>query len=876
MDMLTLEDVQQFDWVGSLAKTGFVVLLLIVAYCLVALAWRVLGIVHLVRRKTVLLEITPLAFSDKTLQATESLFVALYGLGMSRTFTERLFNKRIAFVTSIRSNKSGGIRFSIECPKEHTETVVSLIYSYLPDAKVVASKPDALLDATLKNRIFEFKQTRPYALPFKSYDQLIDRDPVGYLTSAMSKLDDNEQIIYQIVIAPERVRNAKRINKKLLRNDAVLATLIEGKSVGAPILGLISTVCLGMIDLVSTIADNGQSRRYVTQSKTRELEHRRGAAQGMHPSRMISTFEREDIEPVHNKLSSPLFRTAVRVYVESGSKDTIRSKRAAISSALSLYATKYQSLVLKRRKFLLGERVLSWQFTKGLPDIAGSPMYLSSAELAALWHFPNSQSAKSENIVKSLSKTLEAPLALKNGTKLDILFGENRHQGVSTPIGLTFDERQRHMLVIGGTGNGKTTLMKYQIVQDIQAGKGVAVIDPHGDLAEELLRYIPEGRIKDVIYFNPDDRSYPIGVNLIELPQGVSGDSLLSAKDFVADMIVSLMRKTFSNDGTGGHRIERHLRNAALTAMTVEDSTIFTILDLLTDKDYRKPIVEALEQDWLKRYWQKEFGRGSAWQQVKAMGGVTDKIDRYHASAAAERVLSQPKSTINFDEILDGKILICNLAKGLIGEDTSEVLGIAVLTQLQLAAYRRIRKPQSERKPFFVYVDEFQNFATISFTEMLSEARKYKLFLTMAEQSTQQQSDEQLTNIILNNVGTLVSFRTGSPADEQLLRPYLGERYIDRGGLVALPAYNFYARIVSDVPQEPLSGMTMLLKDNGSELIAGRVKESSRALYATKYVEPAPMPQPTTETNTKQQTYPTKRRSQQTSKKQHYTPRKKK
>jgi hypothetical protein len=419
----------------------------------------------------------------------------------------------------------------------------------------------------------------------------------------------------------------------------------------------------------------------------------------------------------------------------------------------------------------------------------------------------------------------------------DVVLGNNVHRSVSTKIGLTAQEREKHAFIVGGTGSGKTTLLKYAIVQDIKNGKGVAVLDPHGDLAQELLELIPKERIKDVIYFNPSDISYPIGLNLLEIPEGLTGDELLKAKDFITEMVVSIMRKTFSSDGTGGHRIEYILRNAVLTALSVKDATLFTVYDLLTDKNYRKLIVDNLEQDWLRNFWKNEYSTAGDYQQVKMMGGVTAKIGRYHTSVSAERILEQPKSTINFDDILDGKILICNLAKGKIGEDTSEIFGISILTQLQLAAYRRIEQERPNRRPFYAYVDEFQNFATTSFVEMLSEARKYKLFLIMAEQTTAQQNDDNMVNIIINNTGTIICFKSNSLADErQMLHLFKG---IESGEISNLPAYSFYAKLSGGLePQPPISGVTIVLDEEGDKNIAKAVIAASRANYAKRYVAP--------------------------------------
>ena len=219
---------------------------------------------------------------------------------------------------------------------------------------------------------------------------------------------------------------------------------------------------------------------------------------------------------------------------------------------------------------------------------------------------------------------------------------------------------------------------------------------------------------------------------------------------------------------------------------------------------------------------------------MKMAAGITAKIGRFLFSASAKQILEQPKSTIDFDEIINsGKILICNFSKGLLGEDTSELFGITVLAKLQLASLRRARVSQSERRHFYLYVDEFQNFATTSFVQMLSESRKYKMFMVMAEQSTSQQKDQQMVSIILANVGTVISFRSGNPEDERLLLPLFAP-YITQGEMCNLPAFNFYAKLSAIKPQEPLSGQTLLLEDDGSAEVARRAVELSRESFAKK------------------------------------------
>lgn len=292
--------------------------------------------------------------------------------------------------------------------------------------------------------------------------------------------------------------------------------------------------------------------------------------------------------------------------------------------------------------------------------------------------------------------------------------GVNKHHNSETLIGLTDQERERHQYVIGGTGSGKTTMLQYQIVQDIKNGKGVAVIDPHGDMAETLLRHTPPERIKDVIYFNPDDLAYPIGLNLLELDEKLSDDDLLREKDLITETVVSIFRKIFSDDDSGGHRIEYMLRNVVQTALTQKHATLFTVYNLINDPTYRKSVVKTLDDENLKHFWRNEFGKAGGMQQVKMAAGITSKIGRFLFSASAKRILEQEKSTIDFDDIINSKkILICNFSKGLLGEDTSELLGIMVIAKFQLASLRRVRIDQSDRTPYYLYVDEFQNLSLI-------------------------------------------------------------------------------------------------------------------------------------------------------------------
>lgn len=721
------------------------------------------------KQKKIFIEITPPHGTSKTPEAMEQLFNILYSAGATQKFKHKLLRRNNIFSLEVTSTRQEGVRYVIGTSEREADSIERSIAAFLSNSRVKRID-DPLFEKTAFTKVKEFKQTRHFALPIRTLATFEQHDPIAYITGAMNRLSDSEQVTLQIVISPARVRN--------------MAAIVD---------------------------------RY-------------------HEFYKVSNA-------THNKGYGHLFRSELRVRIVSSSSKNKEERLHGIESAITSFSIPKVQSLKARYNFPQGlrGRFREWAFVHRMPSLfTRNSNVFSSLELANLYHFPASNT-RADNLVVSLSRTLAPPLSIVNNTDYDIVLGRNFHRGIYTNIGLTAKEREKHVFIIGGTGNGKTTMLEYALIQDIKRGKGVAVVDPHGDLAESLLSSIPKDREKDVIYFNPDDLSYPIGLNLLELTPGLDEEDALRERDLVTESVVSIFRKIFSEDDSGGHRIEYVLRNAIHTALTIENPTLFTIYDLLNDPSYRKKIVSKLENKDLKNFWRNEMGKAGGMQQVKMVAGITAKTGRFLFSASAKRILEQPKSTINFDEILNGKILICNFSKGLVGEDTSELFGIAVLAKLQLAALRRARLSQEERIPFYLYVDEFQNFATPSFTQMLSEARKYKLFLTMAEQSTSQQDDYRMVDVILANVGTVISFRSGNPSDEKKLLPYF-RPYLEEGDIASLPSFNFYIRISAVKIQEAFSGETVLRALSTNARKSKDIVKLSRQNYAIKFGENRPAP----------------------------------
>ena len=814
--------------------------LIILIIGLVILTWFVFLVLrsifnrrHLLRRDMVWLEITPPVNIAKTPEATEQLFSVIHGTRATRQLKDKLYDRSPVMSFEIVSTRKDGVRYLLQIEASRSKNIQKAITSYIPDSKV----KEIERSTSDVDEVIDFKETGHYVLPLTLTSVVEQHDPLSYVTGAMTKLNDDEEITLQIVATPIRLREADILSHKILGNENILQQ-VSGRQL--TVLGrftsIFGKVSSGLTDLAGEVymgTTYGHKDYY--NSKARGAQQQAHITKHDRPARTLSAFELELMETMHQKVTRPLFQVSLRVLVKS---PEAKQHISALKSALDGYSVPpYQSLKAKMSLPII-DTLRRKMAANRLPTFSRrSALILASTELASLYHFPSSQISKTDNLITSLSRTLPAPVSLKSGKKLAIRIGENHHHETITPIGLTEAERERHMYIIGGTGNGKTTMLFYEILQDIRSGNGISVIDPHGDLAERILRHIPENRIKDVIYMNPDDLMHPIGMNLLELSPDLAGDDLLREKDLITEATISVLRKIFSDDDSGGHRIEYVLRNAIQTVLTLEEPTLFTIFELLNDAKFRRKVVKGLEDKNLKDFWSNELGKAGDMQRVKMAAGITAKIGRFLFSASARRILEQPKSTINFDDILsERKILICNFSKGLLGEDTSALFGTTVLAKLQTASLRRARIGQGDRTPYYLYVDEFQNFATTSFVQMLSEARKYKLFLTMAEQSTSQQDEQRLVDIILANVGTVVCFRSGSPADERLVLP-LFMPFIEQGEIANLPAYSYYVRISAVHAQEPMSGVTVVVEETGSESIAEHVIKSSRELYAKKIEE---------------------------------------
>lgn len=378
-------------------------------------------------------------------------------------------------------------------------------------------------------------------------------------------------------------------------------------------------------------------------------------------------------------------------------------------------------------------------------------------------------------------------------------FAKTNFRNKEQVFGIKPDDRRRHMYVIGKTGMGKTNLIQNMAIQDIRNGKGVAIVDPHGEFAEECLRAVPSERINDVIYFNPADMEFPIALNVMEK---VAPDQ----RHLVASGLVGVFKKIWAD--SWGPRLEYLLRNAILALLEYPNSTLLGVTRLLIDKEYRAKVMTKVSDPVVRSFWVDEFSKYQDRLMAEAIAPIQNKVGQFLSSSLIRNIVGQTKSSFSFREVMDKqKILIMNLSKGRVGEDNSALLGAMMITKIQLAAMGRVDIPESERKDFYLYVDEFQNFATESFANILSEARKYRLNLILAHQYISQ-LDEKVQGAVFGNVGTIVAFRVGSLDTEILEKEF--EPTFMATDLVNLAKYNIYLKLMVDgVATNPFSATTL-------------------------------------------------------------------
>ena len=527
-------------------------------------------------------------------------------------------------------------------------------------------------------------------------------------------------------------------------------------------------------------------------------------------------------EEIENKCSKSGFETTIRMVVSSNTKESAEAHLSNLTSSFSQYNSDHNSFTKVKTRL---KKLFMIDFIYRYQPLFGAKSILSTEELATIYHFPN-KSVETPHIFWLNAKRAPAPALIP---RTGLFLGKSVYRGVSRPVYISEDDRLRHTYIIGKTGVGKSELLIEMIMQDIRAGKGVCFIDPH-DTVEKIMEMIPPERAEDVIYFNPSDTQRPMGLNMIEAKTE-------EEKHFITTSIVGLMYKLYDPHKTGiiGPRFEHAIRNAMLTVMSEPGNTFVEVVRVLTDARYVQELLPKVKDPIVRRYWTDQIAQTSDFHKSEVLDYIVSKFGRFVTNKMMRNIIGQSESAFNFRKVMDeGKILLINLAKGRIGEENSQFLGLILVPKILIGAMSRQDVPEEQRKPFYLYVDEFQNFATPDFAQILSEARKFGLALTVANQFIGQM-EEEVKNAIFGNVGTLVSFRVGVNDANYLQHEY--QPVFSETDLINVERFNAYIKtIVNNEPVQPFSlDLTKDMskaKEARSVKMAEMVKQLSRLKYA--------------------------------------------
>jgi hypothetical protein len=532
---------------------------------------------------------------------------------------------------------------------------------------------------------------------------------------------------------------------------------------------------------------------------------------------------------VPTKIAEHGFRVGIRLLVKSANHSLYKT----IATSFSAFNNASGNSLHTVRTYPWQQEKLYHAIVNRTAKFVPKGQILNLSEIATLYHFPHILLANIPNI--AWTKTIlsdppeNLPVAptLTDDEKRDVnFFAKTEYRNTLSVFGIKKKDRRRHMYIIGKTGSGKSTLIANMVINDMRNGEGCAVIDPHGDLTEVILDYVPSHRINDVIYLNPGDFGSTFSINPLEAGT--------QHKDLVSSGIVAIFHKLYGD--SWGPRLEYILRNTILSLLEVPDATLVMVPRILTDAKFRARVVERINDPVLKSFWLDEFEKMPDRNKADAIGPILNKVGQFLSSQTIRGIVGQPKSTVNLREAMDNKkIILFNLSQGKLGEDNAALLGAMTITKMQLAAMSRVDIPEDERKDFYLYVDEFQNFATTSFIKILSEARKYRLDLILANQYTAQ-IPEELMAAIFGNVGTLMTFIVGAQDAEYLSKEY-GERF-KLEDLLALGNYQALLKLYIDgVTTSPFMAYTLPLPRSANQNREKVIKVSNER-YTKEYIEP--------------------------------------
>lgn len=744
--------------------------------------------------------------NDKKELAAEQMFASLHGILRDRSELRMSggIQEHISFEIAAVGKL---IRFYVWVPKHLQNFVEGQIYAQYPTVQIHEADEDYTRRHLTHDVVYtsELVPTDNEMLPIKTF-QSFEVDPLAGITATLAKLEgggeSDEEIWIQFLARPVADNWHRRAS-----------AYAESIKTGTPFGGMSGGFGMVGTYLIRAIEALWRPPEETAKEAKKELSER----------------DKSRVSEIEKKSTKLGYQVKIRIAYLGNDQAMAKQRMQAIVGTFKQFnSTNLNGFKISNASFKsddIGKYTARFFIDRGF--------ILNIEELASVFHLPHTN-VETPNIVWANVKTAEPPShlpVLTGNSAIDdeiSAFGLTNFRGINHQFGLWRYDRSRHVYIIGQTGAGKSGLLELFALSDVYHNQGYAIIDPHGDFAVNNLKFIPAHRIKDVVYFNPADTAYPLGFNPMEVINP-------AMKNNISSEIIGVLKRMFGE--SWGPRLEYILRYTILALLDHPDTTILDVTRMLTDKRFRKQVLATCQDTVVLQFWNIEFASWNDKFQAEAIAPVLNKVGAFVANPIIRNIIGQPRSTFNIRQIMDeGKILIVNLSRGLIGEDNASILGSFLVTKIQLAAMSRADIPNIEdRRPFYLYVDEFQNFATDSFAVILSEARKYGLNLTVANQYISQLQDT-VRNAVFGNVGSMISFRVSADDAPTLAKQF--EPQFEPGDLLQMHNRNFIINMVIKGEKTPaFSASTLTIPQSAQTDYFSYIVDHSRQLYARDRAE---------------------------------------
>lgn len=736
---------------------------------------------------------------EELLAGAENLYASLGGLRAHRGLKTWLFGRYDSWTFEIVVGVDGLITFYMAVPRYLESYIQQQFLSQYPHGQIEPVDDYNIFSAQGYVATGHLLLAKSNMFPILTYRHL-KTDPLIGPLSVLSKLPPGQTAAIQFVL-----RSARKDWRAL--GVKVASQMQQGKNLKQAV-----------------SASSGNALVQVVGKPADWISAGTGSDQPTPPAYRLSPMEEQMVKSVEEKASKAGLDVNIRLVASAPSEELARDTLRQIANAFSQYANYEYANSFKAVIKGAGDRVIGDFIYRNFDQKTG--FVLNAEEMASLWHMPLPET-QVPRLCWLQARILPPPLNMPTD---GLILGESTYRGQTTLVRMRDADRQRHMYVIGMTGTGKSNYVATLAIQDIRAGRGVCVIDPHGSLVEDILPFIPKERAQDVILFDPSDVDRPVGLNMLEAttPQEM---------DFATQEMITIFYKLLPDPAMAGPMFEHYMRNAllALMADTGNPGTLVELARIFTDEDFRRQKLAHVRDILVRDFWEREYvasQKGSTGADM--LSYVISKTGRFVENEMMRNIIGQTYSGFSFRQVMDeGKILLMNLSKGKVGETNSNLLGLIAVSKLQMAALARADMPEAQRRDFYLYIDEFQNFITDSISTILAEARKYKLDLVLAHQyinQLTQNGDSRVRDAVFGNVGTVVSFRIGVD-DSEVIAKQLAPR-VSEYDLLNIERYNAYIRLLIDNSAAETFNMRCFpLPTDGDPTRVAPIKELSRLAY---------------------------------------------